>query len=125
MGEIEFVSRQTIEYFGKTKEELKDWSRLGIVHPDDLPRVIEAWRRAIETGQGYEIEQRNRRADGVYRWFQVRAYAARNAEGDITAWYWLLSDIEDRKKAEEALQSNERNLSLIINTMPTLPSSRV
>ena len=120
MGEIEFVSRQTIEYFGKTKEELKDWSRLGIVHPDDLPRVIEAWRKAIETGQGYEIEQRNRRADGVYRWFQVRAHAARNAEGDISAWYWLLSDIEDRKKAEEALQSNERNLSLIINTMPTL-----
>ncbi len=108
------------QYFGKTKEELKDWSRLGIVHPDDLPRVIEAWRRAIETGQGYEIEQRNRRADGVYRWFQVRARAARNAEGKITAWYWLLSDIEDRKKAEEALQSNERNPSLIINTMPTL-----
>lgn len=120
MGEIEFISRQTIEYFGKTREELKDWSRLGIVHPDDLPRVVEAWRRAIETGQGYEIEQRNRRADGVFRWFQVRARPARNAEGDISAWYWLLSDIEDRKKAEEALQSNERNLSLTINTMPTL-----
>ena len=39
---------------------------------------------------------------------------------NITAWYWLHTDIEDRKKAEEALQSNERNLSLIINTMPTL-----
>ena len=43
----------------------------------------------------------------------------RNAEGTITAWYLLLTDIDDRKKAEEALQSNERNLSLIINTIPT------
>ena len=44
----------------------------------------------------------------------------RNAEGTITAWYLLLTDIDDRKKAEEALQSSERNLSLIINTIPTL-----
>jgi PAS domain S-box-containing protein len=99
---------------------LKDWSRLGIVHPDDLPRVIEAWKRAIETGQDYEVEQRNRRFDGIYRWFQSRAHAVQNEKGEITAWYWLNTDIDDRKKAEEALQSNERNLSLIINTMPTL-----
>ena len=119
-GEVEFISRHTLEYFGKTNEELNDWSRLDIVHPDDLPRVIEAWRRSIETGQLFESEHRNRRADGVYRWFQSRGCPVRNAEGEISAWYWLLTDIEDRKKAEEALQSNERNLGLIINTMPTL-----
>jgi PAS domain S-box-containing protein len=119
-GEVEFLSQQLLDYFGKRREELKDWSRIGIVHPDDLPRVIEAWRRSVETGQTYEVEQRNRRADGVYRWFQSRGRAVRNPKGEITAWYWVNTDIEDRKKAEEALQSNERNLSLIINTMPTL-----
>jgi PAS domain S-box-containing protein len=75
---------------------------------------------SIETGQTYDVEQRNRGADGVYRWFQSRGRAVRNPQGEITAWYWLNTDIEDRKKAEEALQSSERNLSLIINTMPTL-----
>jgi PAS domain S-box-containing protein len=119
-GEVEFLNQQVLEYFGKSSEELKDWSRLDIVHPDDLPRVIEAWRKSVETGQPYEVEQRNRRADGVYRWVQSRGRAVRNPKGEITAWYWLNTDIEDRKKAEEALQSNERNLSLIINTMPTL-----
>jgi PAS domain S-box-containing protein len=119
-GEVEFINRQTQEYFGKTNEELKDWSRIDIVHPDDLPRVIEAWRASVETGQTYEVEQRNRGADGVYRWFQSRGRAVRNPKGEITAWYWLNTDIEDRKRAEEALQLNERNLSLIINTMPTL-----
>ena len=54
MGEVEFHNRQTQEYFGKTKEELKDWGRNDIVHPDDLPRVIGAWRESIETGQNYE-----------------------------------------------------------------------
>ena len=43
----------------------------------------------------------------------------RNAEGTITAWYLLLTDIDDRKKAEEALQSSERNLSLTMDTIPT------
>jgi PAS domain S-box-containing protein len=119
MGEVEFLNRQILEYFGKTNEELKDWSLIGAVHPDDLPRAIEGRARAIETGEPYNIEHRCRRADGVYRWFQVRGLPVRNAEGVITTWYLLLTDIEDRKKAEEALRSNERNLSLIINTIPT------
>ena len=119
MGEVEFLNRQTLEYFGKTSEELKNWALIGAVHPDDLPRVIEARKKSIETGQIYEVEHRCRRADGVYRWFQVRGLPVRDAEGKITAWYLLLTDIDDRKKAEEALQSSERNLSLIINAIPT------
>ena len=47
MGEVEFLNRQTLEYFGKTSEELKNWALIGAVHPDDLPRVIEA-RKSIE-----------------------------------------------------------------------------
>jgi PAS domain S-box-containing protein len=120
MGEVEFLNRQTLEYFGKTSEELKNWALIDVVHPDDLPRVIEARIRSIEGGQIYEVEHRCRGADGVYRWFQVRGLPVRSAEGAITAWYLLLTDIDDRKKAEEALQSSERNLSLMINAIPTL-----
>src|SRR5262249_33819090 len=120
LGEVEFLNRQTLEYFGKTNEELKNWALVGAVHPDDLPRVFEARQKSIESGQIYEIEHRCRRADGVYRWFQVRGLPVRNAEGTITAWYLLLTDIDDRKKAEEALRSSERNLSVIINAIPTL-----
>src|SRR5262249_36328068 len=120
MGEVEFLNHQTLEYFGRTKEELKDWALIDAVHPDDLPRVIQERKKSIETGQIFDIEHRCRRADGVYRWFQVRGLPVRNAEGKISVWYLLLTDIGDRKRAEEALQSNERNLTLIINTMPTL-----
>jgi PAS domain S-box-containing protein len=119
MGEVEFLNRQTLEYFGKTNEKLKNWALIDAVHPDDLPCVIEARKKSIEAGHIYEVEHRCRRADGVYRWFEVRGLPVRNVEGTITAWYLLLTDIDDLKKAEEALQSNERNLSLIINTIPT------
>lgn len=106
-GEVEFLNRQTLEYFGKTNEELKNWSLIGAVHPDDLPRVIEARTKCIETGQIYEVEHRCRRADGVYRWFQVRGLPLRNSEGTVTAWYLLLTDIDDRKHAEENLKRSE------------------
>jgi PAS domain S-box-containing protein len=118
LGEVEFLNRQTLEYFGKT-EELKNWALIDAIHPDDLPRVIEARKKSIETGQIYEVEHRCRRADGVYRWFQVRGLPVRDAENKITAWYLLLTDIDDRKKAEEALQLSERNLSLMISAIPT------
>src|ERR1700756_2675848 len=119
MGQVEFLNRQTLEYFGKTNEELKNWALTDAVHPDDIPRIIEARIKSIEEGRIYEVEHRCRRADGVYRWFQVRGLPVRDTENKITAWYLLLTDIDDRKNAEEALQSNERDLSLIINTMPT------
>jgi formate hydrogenlyase transcriptional activator len=104
-GEVELLSRQVLEYFGKTAEELKNWSTGDAVHPDDLPHVVDAWRRSIETGQPYGLELRQRRADGVYRWFQSRALPARDTEGRITGWYMLLTDIDDRKRAEDALRS--------------------
>src|SRR6516225_7377080 len=119
-GAPEFFNRPEQEYFGKTNEELKDWGRVDVFHPEDLPSVIEAWSKSLETGQILEIEARLRRADGVYRWFQTRAVPARDAEGKITDWYALHTDIEDRKRAEEALQSHERNLSLTINTLPVI-----
>jgi PAS domain S-box-containing protein len=117
MGEVEFLNRQTLEYFGKTSEELKNWALIGAVHPDDLPRVVEARKKSIEAGQIYDIEHRCRRADGVYRWFQVRGLPVRNSEDEITAWYLLLTDIDDRKKAEVALEASQRNLSLLINAI--------
>ena len=119
IGDVEFLNRQTLEYFGKTNQELKNWSLIGAVHPDDLPGIVEARARSIETGQAYEVEHRCRRADGVWRWFQVRGLPVRNADGTIAAWYLLLTDIEDRKKAEATLRSNEHNLNLILNTIPT------
>jgi PAS domain S-box-containing protein len=119
-GEVELLNRQVLEYFGKTTEELKNWGAGDAVHPEDLPRVIDAWRCSIETGQPYVLELRQRRADGVYRWFQSRALPLRDAEGRIASWYMLLTDIDDRKRAEDALRANEQSLRLIVDTVPGL-----
>src|ERR1700683_201314 len=119
-GEGELLNRQLLEYFGKTAEELKNWSTSDAVHPDDLPRVMDARRHSVETGQPYVLEFRQRRADGVYRWFQSRALPARDTEGRITTWYMLLTNIEDRKRAEEKLRQDEWELRQIVDTIAQL-----
>jgi PAS domain S-box-containing protein len=125
-GEVDVVNRPVIEYFGKTLEELKTWAISDAVHPDDLPGAVAAWRRAIETRQPYEIESRHRRADGVYRWFHVRGFPLLDPDGHVIRWCVLLTDIDDRKRAEGAVSASERNLNLIINTIPALAwSARV
>jgi PAS domain S-box-containing protein len=119
-GEIELLSRQVLEYFGKTTDELRNWALSDAVHPDDLPRAVHAWTQSVETGQPYVLELRQRRADGVYRWFQSRAVPARDPGGRITGWYMLLTDIHDRKCAEDALRESERDLRELIDSIPAM-----
>jgi formate hydrogenlyase transcriptional activator len=104
-GEVENVNRQVLEYFGRTLEELKQWGTIDSVHPADLPDVVTAWQHAIETGRPYDIEHRIRRADGRYRWFQLRGLPLRDADGHVIHWYVLLTDIDDRKQAEVELSA--------------------
>jgi PAS domain S-box-containing protein len=99
-GEVETLNQPCLEYFGKTIDELKGWASSDPVHPEDLPHVIEVLTHALETGQTYEVESRHRRFDGVYRWFHVRGFPLRDIEGSILRWCVLLTDIDDRKRAE-------------------------
>src|SRR5258707_10718685 len=118
-GEFEIVNRQILEYFGKTPQQLKDWATTDAIHPDDLLRVIEAWRRSVETGEPYDIQHRIRRADGVYRWFHVRGHAVLAPEGCIVRWYLLVTDIEDRKKADDKHRRDEEELPQMTDAIAT------
>jgi PAS domain S-box-containing protein len=101
-GEILSVNQQILSYFGTGLAELQGWVTSGAVHPDDVPRVKATWDHANATGQPWESEHRLRRADGVYRWFQTNALPLRGSAGGVVRWYVLVTDIDDRRKAEEA-----------------------
>jgi PAS domain S-box-containing protein len=115
-GEVELMNQRLMNYHGKTLEEMKDW--LSRVHPEDQALAAERWRRSVETGDPFDVEERSLRADGVYRWFQARGQPLRNADGQIVRWYILLTDIDDRRRAEEALRASEHNFRLIVDSIP-------
>jgi PAS domain S-box-containing protein len=119
-GEVEFVNRQIVEYTGQSLEELKQWGTNDTVHPEDLPHVIQVFTQSIGSGSPYEIVQRLRRSDGVYRWFQNKGGPLRDGSGHIVSWCVLLTDIDERKRAEDALRESERESRLIVDSIPGL-----
>ena len=119
-GEVEFVSEQMLRYFGKSFDEMKRWDTSDAIHPDDLPAAIERFSRSMSTGEPYDSEQRHRRFDGVYRWFQVFVRPIRNADGAIARWTVAQLDVDERRRAEEALRESERNARLIVDSIPGL-----
>jgi PAS domain S-box-containing protein len=119
-GEVDVVNDQLVEYCGQPLGAMKQWATNGTVHSEDLPHVGQVFTQAITAGEPYDFEARIRRFDGVYRWFQVRGRPLRDAGRHITRWHVLLTDIDDRKRAEDALRASEWNLKLSIDTIPAL-----
>ena len=83
------------------------------MHPDDLPQVAEAFTRSIAAGVPYQIEQRLRRFDGQYRWFDNRGVPIRDDSGRIVRWCLLLTDIEDRTQALARLHQMQSDFAHI------------
>jgi PAS domain S-box-containing protein len=107
-GETEFVNERALTYFGTSLQHLQQWRDTDTIHPDDLPRVTEVWTRAIAAGEPFECEERLRRHDGEYRWFHLRAVPDRDRDGNIIRWPVLITDVDDRRRAEDARQHLEK-----------------
>jgi PAS domain S-box-containing protein len=115
-GELETVNRQFFEYFRQSLEWLRNWGTSDAVHPEDRPHVVEVFRRALASGTPYHYDQRLRRFDGEYRWFDVRGLPIRDDSGRIARWYFLLTDIDDRMRALaqlEQLQSDFAHMNRV------------
>jgi PAS domain S-box-containing protein len=108
-GEVTFANHQLLQYLGQSLDELQQQSIDFALHPDDREGALTSWRESVETGGPYDFEARRRRADGVYRWFHMRGFPLREADGQIALWCLLQTDADDRKQAE-ALYSGERRL---------------
>jgi len=101
-GSCTFVNKRWTDYTGLSVEETSGagWQRA--IHAEDLVRHSGKWRISVANGQVFEDEARFRRAvDGEYRWFLVRGVPLRDPHGQIVKWYGTLTDIEDRKRAEQ------------------------
>jgi PAS domain S-box-containing protein len=106
-GDLQFLNRQILDYTGMTLEELKRRGTTDTIHPEDLPHVMQVFTQSIAAGRPYEMVWRFRRSDGVYRWFQNDGFPVRDASGHIVGWCVLMTDIDERKQAEDALHKSE------------------
>jgi PAS domain S-box-containing protein len=109
-GSDTYVNARFVEYSGMSVGQLAQSGWQAAIHPDDLQQHRDKWRSSVDTGEIFENEVRFRRTDGQYRWHLCRILPLRGQGGNVVRWYGVLTDVEDRKRAEQALQASEAYL---------------
>jgi PAS domain S-box-containing protein len=124
-GSAEFLNLRWRNYTGLSTEEAQGWGWQAAIHPEDVRWLTEEWRSIMVSGKPCELEARLRRYDGQYRWFIFRADPLVDEQGKIVKWYGTNTDIDDRKRAEEALRKSQAELAHVsrLTTMGELTAS--
>src|SRR6195256_2265564 len=106
-GSADFVNQRWLDYTGLSAEQALGSGWEVAIHPDDLPRILGTLREALNSVKPFEVEGRFRRFDGEFRWFLFRGSPLRDRSGKVAKWYGTNTDIEERKRVEDALRKSE------------------
>ena len=108
-GSPDLVNQRWLDYTGlsiSTTTDGRGWE--SAIHPADVEAHRDSWLTALASGGPLEVEARHRSAAGEYRWFLEQAVPLRDKQGKIVKWYGALTDIEERKRAEEERERLQR-----------------
>jgi PAS domain S-box-containing protein len=106
-GSADFFNQRWLDYTGLSGEQALGSGWQIAIHQDDLPRILEVFREALNSVKPFEVEGRLRRFDGEFRWFLFRGSPLRDRSGEVAKWYGTNTDLEERKLAEDALRKSE------------------
>jgi PAS domain S-box-containing protein len=123
-GNVDFLNQRWCKYTGLSVDEACGRGWQTAIHPEDLPGLLQRWRSILASSEPGEMEARLRRFDGEYRWFLFRASPLADVSGQVAKWCGVNTDIEDRKRAEEALRAQERSFRSIVDGFPALVALR-
>jgi PAS domain S-box-containing protein len=115
-GYCDYLSRQWLDYTGRSEAQQLGSGWLEQVHPDDRVKVQMEWARVVASGDTYDVSFRIRRFDGTYRWFKTRAVPLRDPAGRILKWFGSNTDIEDFVVAERKLKVQLERMQLLDRT---------
>lgn len=109
-GSVHWFNRRWYEYTGARPEDMENEGWLRVHHPDAVPLVQAQWRKALASGEHFEMEYPMRSANGQYRQFLTRVVPLKNEHGRVQRWLGTNTDVEAAKRTEEQLRSTEISL---------------
>jgi PAS domain S-box-containing protein len=123
-GGIVWFNERWYDYTGMTPESATGWGWESVLDPEVLPAVQEHWHETIRSGTQFEMEYPIRGADGQYRWFLTRVNPVRDRAGQVQRWFGTNTDVDQVKRAEQALREESNVLELLNSTGGVLASTR-
>lgn len=117
-GTADFFNARFLNYTGLSAQQSRGPGWLNAVHPED--RAREEWSTAFATGKPFEREIRIRSAGGEYRWFIVRVVPIFGERNKILRWCASAGDIQERRRALEALRDSEEQWRAVFEHNPTM-----
>jgi formate hydrogenlyase transcriptional activator len=112
-GYLDFFNKRVLDYLGLSLEDVSGWRWTSAIHPDDVEDILGKWRASLATGEPFESEARVRRADGAYCWQFHRKVPLRDQAGNIVKWFGSSIEIDDRKRAEDALRRSFEEIKVL------------
>jgi PAS domain S-box-containing protein len=121
-GTPDFVNQVWLEFAGQTLDFIRSHPEawMTAVHPEDREKAAQSFWEAVQGGRGFAIETRSLRAkDEKYRWHLQQAVVLRDEGGKVLRFVGTTTDIDDQKRAEDALRQAQGDLARI-NRVTTL-----
>ncbi len=125
VGKIEIVPKQGrflranaafCDFVGYSEEELRDLTVWDITHPEERERDREPVRRMISgESPGFDVEKRYIRKDGTPVWAHTTVNLIRDKSGYPVRNFAVIQDINERKRAENALRASKERLQLALD----------
>ena len=116
-GYCTYLSRGWYEFTGQKESEGHGLGWTSAIHPDEREEAGRAFIAASDARGPYAVDFRLRRTDGVYRWVLDAGRPYFDAAGEFRGFVGSVIDIDDRKRAEEALQASETRYRSLFDTI--------
>ena len=115
-GVINYCNRRWFEITSNVHVPGAEEAWKTLIHPDDLALCRDRWARSVRSGEPHEIEYRFLHKNiGQYRWHLGRGLPVRDDSRKVVRWIGTSTDIDDLKRAEEALRQSESRLTLALD----------
>ncbi|MBB1283109.1 PAS domain-containing protein [Flavisolibacter sp. BT320] len=102
---VNYWNKAWLDYTGQSMEEARGRGWEGIIHPEDLSVVMEAYAPAFEKKEPYFIPPvRTKRFDGIYRWHTFKGNPRFAADGSFHGYVGVGFDVHEQKMAKERLE---------------------
>lgn len=119
-GKIDYANQQWLNALGVTLEAVNREGWMHLVHPNDLPKLLDRQAVSMRRGDIREAEFRYRMADGSYRWFLGRSVPIKDEQGQVIKWVGTSTDIHDLKRYEQELAKQKRRFKTLAENSPDI-----